>query len=619
MFKITRQSKFKFSLDIWFTLAVGALISVATALFSVALQPGAFSTSLYDIASRGITIALNFFPVAVVVALGYIISGSVFWGGSIASLIALLLSYVNLLKIEGRDDAFVPSDIGLFREAMASAASYDLDLHIPYLALLLFYCALLFTLGFFVKSAKPKIVWRVISGAIVTGLFALSMVFVYPSKDLYNSFTVPQMYNIPSVFNTLGFNYCFLYNFNLYPVEKPDGFSASQVEKWEKEYIKQKTDSKKPNVIMVMGEAFSDISNDPVFAWQNAEDNPAYLYNQLASSERAISGHMIVSNIAAGTANTEFDILTGTPTTMISDTTTSSFRVVHKNMPSLARVFADEGYKTSFLHPGNSWFYNRSSVYKYFGIEDQVFNEAFDLSKDTIAGLVTDEAFLRELKKEIESNKSPQFIYSVTIQNHQAYNYAKYYDATPDVPLNTTVSQSTMESVSVYLRGVRDSSQMIYQLAQYLDTLDEPTLLVFFGDHLPNLGSDAYNELGMPIGNTDSPENILEAYKTPFMIYGNTAYCNQNDIAAQKQALELPQNGVINNIYLGAAVLELTELNGRDGYFDFLNYARRLLPVFRDREKAYILPDGNYTNAISDKKLLDIIKKIDWWQYHRLT
>lgn len=612
--------KFKFTLKWWQTAIVIFAISVVTTLFSVAIQPGAFYKSLMDIVIRPLCIVLNGFPVLVLVSVGYFALGNVFWGGGIASLVSLLLSYVNLLKIEGRDDAFVPSDIGLLREGMSSMASYGLDLHISLLVLIIAYSGVLFALGFFIKSAKPKALCRTLSAVATVVVFVLSVKFVYTSTALYNSFSVPQMYNIPSVFNTLGFNYCFLRNFNLYPVDKPEGYSASDIKKWEGEYLRQKSENDvKPNVIMVMGEAFSDISNDDVFDFANDEQNPCYKYNLLTSSERAISGHIAVSNIAAGTANTEFDILTGMPTNMISDATTSSFRVINKKTPTVASVLKDNGYATSFLHPGDSWFYNRSSVYKHFGIDDQVFNDSFDLKNDvTNDGLVTDKAFLRELLEKIESNKTPQFIYSVTIQNHQAYNYTKYPDTTPDVTIKTEISKESMERLSVYLRGVRDTSEMIYELAQYIDKMKEPTVLVFFGDHLANLGEDclAYRELGMDVGKTDTPENTLEAYKTPFIIYGNTAYCEQTDFSKAKSELFLAP--VINSNYLGAAVLELTGFNGNDAYFDFLNYARRQLPVFRLKENVYCDVYGKYTNSVTDEEYLDIINKVDKWQYHRL-
>ncbi len=610
----------KLKLNGWFSIGCYLLIALATGLFSVALQPGPFFQSVYDIVTRPLAILLNLFPVFAVLGLGYVLCGNVFWGTAVPSFPILLLSYANLLKIEGREDALVPADLGLLREGLASAANYNLNLHIPLLLLILAYCAAVFTLGYFIKTSAPRLLLRGVLGCATVGLITLMMVFVYPSKAIYNQFTVPDQYNIPSVFNTLGFNYCFLYNLNLYPIDKPQGYNASEVKQWEDQYLQEKKMNDMPNIIMVMGESFSDLSNEKVFAWQSAEENPIYRYNELANSPQAVSGHIVVSNIAAGTANTEFDVLTGTPTNTISDATTSSFRVVNQSVSTVASVLKEAGYSASFLHPGDSWFYNRSSVYRYLGIEEQGFRERFDMQTDSFSGFVSDAAFLRELKEQLAAQSSPQFSYSVTIQNHQAYTYGKYPDATAAVPLNVEISPTAMESLSVYLRGAKDTSEMVWDLAQYLNESNEPTLLVFFGDHLPNLGESnlTYRELGLEVGNTERTESLLSAYQVPFMIYANNAYCEQNDFEAQKNALDLPENGIINSMYLGAVTMELAGFTGYDAYFDYLNQARRALPVFREREHAYILADGTYTDQLTNPDHLEILRKLDWWQYYKL-
>lgn len=610
--------KYQKKMPLWLTIVLLFALSIPALLYCIALQPGTFFESLWDILRRDILFLLNWFPVLITLVFGHFITGNVWWGSAIATLIWPLLSYVNLLKIEGREDAFVPADFGLIKEALNAATDYSLDLHPVWLVVIIGTALALCAAGFFLTSPL-KWQWRTAGAVGAVALFALSMIFVYPDKDRYNGYEVPDAYNIPSVFNTLGFNYCFLYNTNLYPVDKPEGYSKSEVEAWIEEYTTDTvTPEDKPNIIMVMGEAFSDIANADVFDWQNQEDNPVYLYNKLTQSEQTLSGHIIVSNIAAGTANTEFDVLTGLPTTMIGEGTTSSFRVVHGPLATIASALKEQGYHNRFMHPGDSWFYNRSSVYQYFGVEQQTFNKAFDMENNTVGGFVTDAAFLRQLKAEIKDGQTPQFIYSVTIQNHQAYTYKKYPDETPAVPVKTDISENAMEYLSVYLRGTRDTAQMIYELAEHLDTLSEPTLLVFFGDHLPNLGSDylAYKELGLPMGSTETAENIFSSYTTPFMIYANDAYCAQNDFAAATAALELDEQPVINGTYLGAMTLELAGFAGLDPYFDFLNEARRTMPAFRSDAAAYLLKDG-YTDTLSEEAK-DILTKIDRWEYYRL-
>lgn len=612
----------KIKLNIPLTITAIAVVSVVIELVSLYIQPGIFRQTLYDIVTRPLLIPLNLFPVIIAVVIGYFACKNVMWGSAPAAVLFPVLSYINLLKIEGRDDAFVPADIGLIREALTAATDYDLDMHWWIIVGIVFFVAIMVFLGFIIKTPSPRPIIRISCVVLTVVTFVASMKFVYSDKKLYDSFSVKEKYNIPFVFNTLGFNYCFLYNMNLYPIDKPDGFSKAEVESWQQQYLKTDTESDKtPNIIMVMGEAFSDISNDDVFDYATPEDNPIYSYNKLCESDRALSGHIVVPNIFAGTANTEFDIMTGTPTNMISDLTTSSFRVVHRSTPSLASVTKDLGYNTYFMHPGSNWFYNRNSVYEYFGMTDLVFSEKFDLEKDKKGGFVSDKAFLSQLISDIEARKQdPFFMYTVTLQNHQTYSYGKYSEMPKKPPLKTEISDKAMEYLSSYLVGVKDTADMVYELSQYVDTLDKPTLLVFFGDHLPNLGANnlAYSELGMSLAKGDTPQNILQSYETPFVIYANTAYCNDTDIKEDFASLELPQNNTINSIYLGAVTFELAGIEGKDSYFDFLNDARRILPVFRAREKVYMLPDCTYTDILTDPKGLDILDKIDKWQYYRL-
>lgn len=615
------NSKDTITLNIWQDIIVIIIISVITTLVSIAIQPGKFHVSMMNIIDRPLTIVLNGFPVVIFVFIGYLIVNNVFYGAIIPSAICMVFSYINLLKIEGREDVFVPSDFSLFKEAFSAVKEYNLDMHPKWIVIMVVYILLLLVFGLLFKSKRVSYKKRIIFSVLSLFLFLFSMEKVYSSDALFYSFYVPETYNIPARFNTLGFNYCFLHHYNLYPIDKPDNYDKKEVEKWKEDYRKDKTEiTNKPNVLMVMCEAFSDLANESVFAWKTEKDNPLYKYNLLAKSDQAITGHIIVSNIAAGTANTEFDVLTGMPTTMIGETTTSAFRVVNHDIATVASILNKNGYDTGFIHPGDSWFYNRSNVYRHFGIEKQVFKERFDLENDIWGSYISDKAFLRELKVEIESMMNPFFIYGVTIQNHQTYTYNKYLDKTEIIPTYMSLTDSSMEYLSVYMRGLKDSSDMLYELVRYIDEIDEPTILVFFGDHLPNLGANymAYQELDLPVGRMDTAENILSGYQTTFMIYANKAYANNFDLQKIENELEFPQNKTINSIYLGAILLEMLGYEGEDSYFDFLNDIRRILPVFRDKEQVYMTMDGSYMSSISDELYADIIKKIDWWEYYRL-
>ena len=157
---------------------------------------------------------------------------------------------------------------------------------------------------------------------------------------------------------------------------------------------------------------------------------------------------------------------------------------------------------------------------------------------------------------------------------------------------------------------------MLLALTEYLDTVDEPTLLVFFGDHRPNLGS-ATTELGLSYNLNDTPEHTVDTYKTPFVIWSNQAYADAVDLGDAYAALDLPENGIISDNYLGAVVLELAGQTGLDPFMDYLNELRRTLPVVREREDAYCLSDGTFTNALTDEQAA-LVDKLGKWTYYQL-
>lgn len=592
-------------------LAAGTLLAGGVTL---ALQLGSLLATLSAFWAEPILFVLNLWPVAALALLFYFLLGNAWYGAGLTTLIWGLLSYINLVKVDARGDPFVPGDILLLTEGMEAVGNYQLNMHWGKLALLLGLSLALILLGTGVKSARPRLVIRLVAALTVVAAFGTTMAFLYPDSELYDRMEGPNRANVPAVYEAFGFPYCFLHNFNLYPVDKPPGYNAQEAASYEDTYREaEAAPETAPNILMVMCEAFTDLPNQAAFTY-TGETNPIAAYNRLA--EQTLSGHLVVSNTGAGTANTEFDVLTGMMTNRIGTGTTSAFRVVHRNIDSIPRMLTQAGYRTFFLHPGQNWFYNRESVYSYLGITDQVFQDAFSRS-DLVGDWISDAGFLRVLKESLEARQgdTPLFTYAVTIQNHQSYGAGKY-GYVPDPPqTDIALSDAARTYLSVYFKGLQDSAAMLEELTEYLDSLDAPYLLVFFGDHQPNLGGHylAYRELDPNYGSTDTVEETLQPYTVPYLIWGNAAYRQDHDLLAQAQAWNLPET--ISSHYLGALTCQLAGYQGHDGYFDFLNALREQLPV--SSVYGYQLSDGSYTDTLPDD--LQALEDIRWkWQYYRL-
>ena len=593
----------------------GVLSVLALAAVFVIQQGDVWTPVSYNLGSVRLLV-LNLLPMAVTVGIFWCVLDNLFWGGSIGTLVWGLLSYINMMKMEARGDPFVPGDVLLISEGMEAVGSYEMQLHPEILIGLAALCGVLWLVGMWVKTPKLKPTARIALGMVLAIGFSLLVVFWYGDEDQYNGFQGPSRTNVPQVFTCFGFPYAFLYNFRLNGVEEPPDYDRAKAAQYEAEYIGEKSEPKTmPNIIMIMCEAFTDLPNETVFAYSE-ENNPIRFYNQLASRDDVVSGHIIVSNTGAGTANTEFDVLTGMMTNKLGEGTTSAFRAVRRDTDSVPRMLGQAGYTRFFLHPGHNWFYNRESVYSYLGITDQIFNDSFT-EEDYLGSWISDEAFFRELTEAIEDRDgdAPIFTYTVTAQNHQAYNADKYGYVPEAVPVNTEISAEAAEYLAVYFKGLRDSDIMLEQLVAYLEGQAEPCLLVFFGDHQPNLGGDylTYRELGLYPETMDSAEDRLETYRTPFVIWGNEAFRAENNLT--EAAEDLSNEMVISDHYLGAMTCQIAGFSGWDGYVDYVNQMRPMLPVCS--VYGYRTSDGQWLDSLPGD--LQEQEDLRWnWQYYRL-
>ena len=200
-----------------------------------------------------------------------------------------LLSYINLVKVDARGDPFVPGDILLLTEGMEAVGNYQLNMHWGKLALLLGLSLALILLGTGSKSARPRLVIRLVAALTVVAAFGTTMAFLYPDSELYDRMEGPNRANVPAVYEAFGFPYCFLHNFNLYPVDKPPGYNAQEAASYEDTYREaEAAPETAPNILMVMCEAFTDLPNQAAFTY-TGETNPIAAYNRLA--EQTLSGH----------------------------------------------------------------------------------------------------------------------------------------------------------------------------------------------------------------------------------------------------------------------------------------------------------------------------------------
>lgn len=607
-------------------ILLGLACSVVVTLFVLWAHPVSVLAMLGKMLRQPLILFLNWLPIALLTAAFAFAFRNVFFSSALVGLIAGAMSLINRVKLTIRGEPFVPRDISLIKEAADAAGSYDMTLPWFQIGCLVVMTAVFIVLGVLLplkksedapkkRGALVRVMGFVLCLAVLVGAVGL----VYSSTDLYNSFETTEPYNLSSVNNELGFVYYFCYHFSTYKIEKPEGFDREEAASWETGY-ESAPDAADVNVVFVMNEAFSDILNEDVFVFPEGE-NPMEVYNTLAEGENAWAGHIVVPYFAGGTADTEFDVASGMQTNLLNPAAPSltAFRTVNRDLDSIFRVFGADGYTSCFMHPGQSWFYNRENVYDWFGADESFFVEDFDAEYK--GSWVTDESVLRELISRFEEKSAGgglDFTYAVTIQNHMSYTAEKYGDyVCPEVETTAELSPEIQTAVNVYAEGIRDANAMLEDLTEFYSEQSEPVLLVFFGDHLPYLGDNrqGYAELGLPAASVTGGEDPFAAYTAPVLFWCNDAAAEALDFANAIEALDLPADGRISACYLGAAVLELTGRGEVSPWFAFLNEMRRELPVLHNGY--YESADGEISTEPTSEEAA-LVSRMRCWAYYKL-
>ena len=615
----------KARLPLWGTLAAMVALSGCITLLALWCQPNALRTVVDIFRAQPLLIVLNALPIGLLVVTFTCLFRNVFFGAALVNFCVCVLSIANRIKLEVRDEPVFPRDFALLKEVGSAMSSYEIQYPMGTIAVVVLSTLALIALGLIIGCRPFPLarlrgwVGRLLGAAGSMGILVALLLTVYASDDLYNSFHVSNAYYIPSVFNELGFPYCFCHQFTTYPIDRPDGFDKATAASWETG--DQPGQGEDVHLIMVMNEAFSDLTDDPAFTYTE-ENDPLPNLHALQSDPHAISGHVVVPGFAGGTANTEFDVLTGMQTNALSASTTSSFRVVNRDLDSVLRVFASDGYHTSFFHPGDDWFYNRENVYDWLGAEETVFVDEMEnltykgrwVTDDYMAGFIEDKFEEAVSQGELLCN------YTTTIQNHMSYTADKYGEGYvyPPVETDAQLTDDVRTMLEVYIEGARDADAMLGRLVDYFSQTDEPVVLAFWGDHLPYLGDNqlAYAQLGSEVALAEEDrENPLCSYETPYVIWANAAAAQVLDWESAVENLDLPETNRLSASFLGAALLELTGRGEESPWFAFLNQLRRELPVVQ--KKTYMTMDGTLTPLLTSDQQ-EMIDQWRQWSYYKL-
>lgn len=334
-------------------------------------------------------------------------------------------------------------------------------------------------------------------------------------RKAYNKTALWIPYSQKMNYYNTGFMGGFLYNLPVDAMEKPENYSEAAVKKVTKTYEAKQNeeDTEKPNIVYVMSESFSDparLKGLEVYGGDPLQD-----YRAVA--DKTYSGQMLSQNYGGGTANIEFEALTGFSMELFNAQMTTPYTMLvpeFQMFPSLVSTLKKRGYETTAIHPYNTSMYKRKDVYQTFGF-DQFLDESTMKHTDKIENnpYISDEAAYREIFDQLEKKNKPQFLHLVTMQTHMPYE--NKYDELPYV-----VQGDNSLAVRSYLQDIAYSSEALKAFLERLDELPERTLVVFWGDHLPGIYSDEVQE--------ENQGHLL--HETEFLMYDNRHQLNNQQV-----------------------------------------------------------------------------------------
>ncbi|OCP19061.1 MULTISPECIES: LTA synthase family protein [unclassified Ensifer] len=356
---------------------------------------------------------------------------------------------------------------------------------------------------------------------IARAAFALPLLFAFWNIMDYNQFSwirdrlkvIPIMWDQTENYRHNGFALAFAINLPMANVSAPSGYMADAIDRIPVKPLPAGTSHRgKPDVIVLMSESFWDPTRLP-----NVKLTP----DPMPTIREMQSGNVFSPEFGGMTANVEFEALTGFSNAFLPYGSIPYQQYIRNPIPSLATFFRGEGYVSRAIHPFQSWFWNRTAVYKAFGFD--TFKSEENMPPMQKRGIfASDESLTKEIIRQADAMDDPFFFFAVTLQGHGPYEPNRYAKNTIKVEGN--LPESDRQVLATYAQGIKEADESLKKLMDWAKERDRETIIVLFGDHLPPLNT-VYTNTGFMKGVTaerKGPKDQMKAqHETPLVVWSN--------------------------------------------------------------------------------------------------
>lgn len=547
----------------------------------------------------------NFLLIGILELIFIVITNRVRLGTDIWAFICVMFNIVNHFVYEFRGTPAMASDIATVGTALEVADGYKIQFNFyTTVALVMLFDFIM--LGRVIKCEPvfKKVSHRLCGIAVmaivsVTGFSQLVMTDMVSNRGLYLS-----LFNPMRSYQQYGSIACFTRSIKLSVPEKPNGYSLKKVEEITSKYTSDTVDpnKKRPNVIAVINEAFSDPQ-----VLGDIETNEDYMpfIHDLMKNGNCVSGTTYASIVGGQTANTEYEFLTGNSMAFLPKGTVAFQLYLRHAMPSLVTELKSEGYTgNSATHLQKARNYNRDKAYPLLGF-DKFYDYTnmivpFVKMRNNATDQCTYDNITHDYEQQRKSTDAPYFGYTMTIQNHSSYDVP--FDNFDDKRI--VVENADATDLGYYLSLIKYSDEMFENLINYYKNTDEPTVILLTGDHQPRIHDESMDSITNGEWRNWNDEEMMRRYEVPFLIWANY------DI--DKKTVEKTSMNYLQTILMETIDGELT------GFQKFQQDLQKEIPVLTSN--GYWGADGKFY-SVDDKNspYYDLIQEYAMLQYNDMT
>lgn len=447
----------------------------------------------------------NSFIIFASLALVYLTRRRIFWRILISG-IWIFLGTVNGCILSNRVTPFGYTDLKCISDLLSMQNTSYFTAAEATLVVVVVACFIAFCVYMFIKGPKFQGERRMV---FTTSMVALCFVMLPVTTQAAQNSNVLASYfsNIAQGYENYGFVYGFSSSVVDRGMSKPENYSEEAVSAAKDTSKKADTTNKdNPNIVVVLLESFIDPTE---VNFLNFSQDPIPNFRKL--TENYTTGYLTVPVVGAGTANTEFEILTGMSMQYFG-TGEYPYKTILKqtDCESIASDLSKIGYGTHVVHNNGGNFYSRANAFSMMGFDSFTSKELMNIQEYTPLGSwPTDDILIDETIKAMDSTKNQSdFVYTITVQGHGDYPTDKVL-ASPEVQVSGAADEASNNQWEYYVNMIHEVDKFVNNLTTALEQRDENTIVVFFGDHLPSLGLE---ESHMATGDT---------FKTKYATWNN--------------------------------------------------------------------------------------------------